>query len=469
MLGLGCQHAALTNDQLWLRYFALGGEAGPVEVEAFVNGLMPLAAMQRDLLAQAVNERLDELSWPLRVPFSHAVRESIPEEGLLAGLVGLLDHAFGMAPEGLGTAVAAAGRALGVQLSVYLVDYQEVQLLPLDGERTPLTVDTTLPGRAFRALDTVTAEGGGDARLWMPLLDGTERLGVLEVGVEDARDLHDPVLRAECRSVALLLGRLVTAIDGCSDAIDAVRRRRSRSVAAELVWQLAPPLTAATDAMVVSGMVEPGDEVGGDTFDYALSGRTVSLAIFDAVGHGLRAGLIAAAALAAYRSARRNGEDLSGQARAIDETVAAQFGSEVFLTGVLAELDVRTGVTRYLLAGHPSPLVLRKGRVVSRLEGGHRLPFGIEPGTDEVAGVTLQPDDRLVLFTDGVVEARDATGAFFGEPRLIDFLEREASAEQPAPETLRRLMHTVLAHQNGVLQDDATLLVAHWRGSGTGG
>jgi serine phosphatase RsbU (regulator of sigma subunit) len=67
-----------------------------------------------------------------------------------------------------------------------------------------------------------------------------------------------------------------------------------------------------------------------------------------------------------------------------------------------------------------------------------------------------------VLYTDGITEARDETRNFFGLDRLIGHLERSASAGLPAPEMLRRLTHDVLDHQKGVLQDDATLVVAQW-------
>jgi serine phosphatase RsbU (regulator of sigma subunit) len=76
----------------------------------------------------------------------------------------------------------------------------------------------------------------------------------------------------------------------------------------------------------------------------------------------------------------------------------------------------------------------------------------------------LQPGDCLLLYTDGLVEARDRNGEFFGEERLTGLLHRATAAGQPPPETLRRLMHAVLDHQAGVLQDDATAVLARWNG-----
>jgi len=454
----------LTMEQLWTRYFALGGDVGLLEVDAYVQGLMPLSALQGDVLAHAVNERLDELTWRRRVPYSFLPPPRGPQTGPLASLVELLDGMHLTPPDLLPAVAARAAQAVDLRIVIYLVDYEQQALHPLTPEdgRGPLGVDSTLPGRAFRMVQTLPANSAGPPRLWVPLLDGVERLGVIEVTGPDGVDAQDPGLRAQCRWLSALIGHLITITTHYGDGLEAVRLRRPRTAAADLVWQLLPPLTAGTDDFVLAGMLEPCYEVGGDAFDYALSPTTASLAIFDAVGHSLRSGFVAAAALAAYRSARRAGHGLFEQARAIDETITGQFDHGAFATGVLAELDLPTGRLRYLNAGHPQPLVLRSGKIVRHLAGGHRRPFGLGSGELTIAAEMLQSDDWLVLHTDGITEARDENGEFFGEARLEDFLEREAAAGNPPPETVRRLVKSVLAHQNGVLQDDASVLLARW-------
>jgi serine phosphatase RsbU (regulator of sigma subunit) len=105
---------------------------------------------------------------------------------------------------------------------------------------------------------------------------------------------------------------------------------------------------------------------------------------------------------------------------------------------------------------------MRHGKVVKELDEGRRTLFGIEHSSVTVAEEWLEPGDRIVFYTDGITEARTADGAFFGLRRLVDHLERAATAELPAPETLRRISHDVLAYQGGALRDDATLLIAEW-------
>jgi serine/threonine protein phosphatase PrpC len=467
-LNVGYRRADLTLEQLWVRYFALGGTAGLVEIEAYLHGLMPLPGLQRDMLAHAVNERLDELTWQHRVPYSRTVRHGEPAEGPLAALVSLLNGMRLAPPERLPAVAAAAARSLGVQVVIHLVDYEQRRLIPLPGEeggsgREPLVVDTTLAGRAFRLVETLSAEAGGEARLWVPLLDGVERLGVLEVVLDDVADLYDPVLRQQCQWLSSLIGHLVVAVNHYGDLLDVARRQRPRTAAAELIWHLLPSLTAGTDRFVLAGLVEPSYAVGGDAFDYALSETTAHLAIFDAVGHSLTSGVVAATALAASRSTRRRGGSLFAQATAIDDAVIEAFGSHThFITGVLAELDLASGRLRYIVAGHPCPLLMRDGKVVKTLTGGRRPLFGLSTGDMSVAEEFLEPGDWLILYTDGVTEARDEAGNFFGEARLVDFLRREAASDHPPPETVRRLVHAVLRHQHGVLQDDASVLLARW-------
>jgi phosphoserine phosphatase RsbU/P len=234
------------------------------------------------------------------------------------------------------------------------------------------------------------------------------------------------------------------------------------SVAAELVWQLLPPLTFSSERMAVSAILEPCYEVGGDGFDYALDGDMAHVLILDAAGHDLRAGLICAVAISAVRAARRAGRRLPDQARDADAAIQEQFPDARFATAVLAELDLDTGLLRYLNAGHPAPLLLRDGRLVRSLDGGRRLPLGLDDPSTDVGQERLQPGDRLLLYTDGITEARAADGEQFGTVRLVELAEHYLADQQATPETLRRLCHAVIEHQHGPPRDDASLLLLDW-------
>nr|WP_240942866.1 PP2C family protein-serine/threonine phosphatase [Planosporangium thailandense] len=223
-----------------------------------------------------------------------------------------------------------------------------------------------------------------------------------------------------------------------------------------------PPLSFATDHVVISAILEPAYEVGGDAFDYAVDADVARVAVLDAVGRGLHAGLTAAVALSAMRTARIDGDGLYAVARAADEALTDNFGDQRYVTAVLAEIDLISGAVRYVNAGHPPPVLLRGGKAVGVLDRGRRMPLGLDDPAVEPAELALEPGDRLLFHTDGFTEARDEHGGEFGVHRLVDFAERHAAAGLPVPETLRRLSHDVLAHQYGPLRDDATLLMVSW-------
>jgi serine phosphatase RsbU (regulator of sigma subunit) len=303
----------------------------------------------------------------------------------------------------------------------------------------------------------------------VPILDGTERIGVLRVGLDEGV-IDDPELRARCWSLAGLMGHIVMTKIVYSDRLRMLRYNTPLSVPSELLWQLLPPRTFASERVVVTALLEPHDQVAGDAYDYSTDSTTLDLAVFDAVGHDMQSCLTTALALTAIRNARRAGEtDLAALAGQASRLVTEQPGPLRFVTAVLARLDTETGLLHYLLAGHPPPLLVRGGRVVKELAHPPRRPLGLPSptsGDQAVAQEQLEPGDRLLLYSDGVVEARDAAGKFFGEQRLVDFTERASLAELSAPETLRRLAAAVLTHQGGQLQDDATLLMVDWSANG---
>jgi serine phosphatase RsbU (regulator of sigma subunit) len=384
----------------------------------------------------------------------------------------LLGGAHLAVPDDLPTLLMEHGRRLEASETVlFLVDYDQRVLVPLrnpDGPaRDELAIDGTVAGRSFRSLDIqhgATAEK--TQRIWVPVIDGTERLGVLEFAIEaDVAGDVDERFEDELRAFAGLVAELVVTKNAYGDFLELTRRREPMSIAAELAWNLLPPLTFGCDQAVISGAVVPTYDLGGDSFDYGVDARTARFAVFDAMGHGLEAGLLATVAVAAYRNSRRRGLDLYGCVVSIDEAIRGQFGPDRFVTAVLAELDLASGQLRWCLAGHPPPLLLRRGKIVKTLESDVGLPLGL--GVHAAAATeALEPGDKVVLYTDGVVEARSADGEFFGIDRLVDLIGRAEVAQNPPPETLRQLVHAILAHQYGQLQDDATAVLVEWRSEG---
>ena len=365
----------------------------------------------------------------------------------------------------VGTVVAEHAALLGaVEAVVYLADYAQHTLLPMAGEgvaeRQEITIDGSTAGRAFRRVDLVRSPvSGGPTRLWLPLLDGAERIGVLELVVHGEPDGFEE----EARTFASLVAELVVSRDAYSDVFSRLRRRKTLSLAAEIQWELLPPLTYASDRVVITGALEPAYDIGGDTFDYAANDPHVDLMVLDAVGHGLPAALLASAAVGTYRHARRSRLDLPDIAAAMDAVIAGQFSGSQFATAALARLDKESGLLQWVNCGHPDPVVLRDGALIRPPSCPPARPLGLQAGKPQLCSTQLRAGDRVVLYTDGVVEARSPSGEFFGEERLADLIIRAAGAGEAPPETMRRLMGSVMQHQDGQLQDDASIVLVEWR------
>jgi hypothetical protein len=375
--------------------------------------------------------------------------------------------------EDLPTILDDVASLVGMSARLYLVDLGQRELHPVRPEHGPaLPVDATVAGRAFARLEIVVVAADGEPpHLWLPVLDGTERLGALRLTLPGGADPRDKILRENCWTLAGQIAHLVLSKQLYGDLFHRVRRGKPLSVAAELLWQLLPPKVFATGQVVIAAAMEPYDQVGGDGFDYAVDDGRAWVAIFDAMGHDLQAGLTTSMALAATRNARRAGADLIGAAELADRTIAGHrpADSMSYATAFLAHLDLDTGELHYLNAGHPPPAVLRDGRVVRLLDTVSRPPLGLGDLQDRepvVRREQLQPGDRVLFYTDGVTEARSPQGEQFGLERLADLTERHEAAGLPASETLRRVVRAVLEHQDGRLQDDATLLMLEWTTTG---
>lgn len=374
-----------------------------------------------------------------------------------------LDAARHVAPSEIADAVARLGRQIGAHdVTVYLVDHSQMVLSPLPDSAgaigESIEIDTTIAGRAYQT-ETVTygTHDEGQAVVWVPLMDGAARIGVLR-----ADTIDDSLTRRRLETLATLVASIVVSRARYGDPIEQVRRRQHMILAAEMRWSTLPPLTYRGPGSVIAGVLEPAYEIGGDTFDYGINGDITHFAILDAMGHGLQASMIASLAVSSYRHSRRSGLQLQDMIRAMDAAVGTQFSQECFVTAQLGTLDAATGELKYVSAGHPAPMLVRNGRMLGDLPTSQAPPPGLGFAPPEVMSTDLEPGDRILFFSDGTIEARSPEGELFGRARLGDLLERAVASGLPPSEVVRRLMRAMLDHQQDVLQDDATLLMLEW-------
>ncbi len=374
-------------------------------------------------------------------------------------------------PGALTGVVAAAARDIGAtDVVVYLVDYAQstLQALPAaGGSTTPRSeeVATTMAGRAFTERRAVVAERPEGARIWVPIVEGSDRSGVLAVTVLEA---GEHVERA-CEELGIFVGYLVSVQSRVTDLYHVHRRRRSLTQAASMQWDLLPPLVMQTERFTVAGILEPAYEVGGDCFDYSINGTELDLGVFDPLGHSVGSALLAAMCVGTYRHGRRDRLALGRIHASLDADAAREF-PQAFATGQLARIDGQTGTMEWTNAGHPLPLLIRGGKVIGELECPATLPWGIgalegRSAAVPLASEPLEPGDSVLFYTDGVVEAHLPGGEQFGVDRLVDLVGQHASTGLDPEETVRRLVRSVLDHQSDALSDDATLVLCMWHGS----
>jgi len=208
--------------------------------------------------------------------------------------------------------------------------------------------------------------------------------------------------------------------------------------------------------------------VGGDWYDIELSQRTLTVAVGDASGKGIAAALMATVALSSLRAERSLGAGPKRVIESANKTLREATDPDSFTTLIYLTLDLRTGEVRWLNMGHPSPFVHRSGPDGTAsgyfVEGPRNKALGWfdEPGLAETV-LGLEPGDRLVLFTDGFIEAKDPSGELFGEERLAELLLRFAPMD---PATLEdELIGEVERFAAGKLGDDLTMLVVEYQGT----
>ncbi len=324
----------------------------------------------------------------------------------------------------------------------------------------PRPIEGTLIGRAHSSSE-IMLSGTQPTTAAVPLADGTNRIGVLEMDF----DVWDEVPSELLDAVIATFVMTWVVKNRYNDLAERSRRSEPLTLAAEVQWDLLPPLSCSTDQIAVSGILEPAYDVGGDSFDYAFDRSRIDFAVVDAIGRGLPAALMSAAAINSLRNARRSNLGVAAAYERADHSIATQFGDSYFVTGLICSLDLSTGTLTWVNAGHPLPMLIRNGTYTGALTCKPSLPLGLGGPVVEVAEYTLQRGDRVLFYTDGITEARASDGSLFGVDRLSDYLTRAALEQLPVHETVRHLVERVVTFNDEGLKDDSTVFLIEWRGA----
>ena len=342
---------------------------------------------------------------------------------------------------------------------VLLIDYHQSQLVPFaDGTGgTPVPVDAHPAGHAFASAQPVPETG----HLYLPLTVYGERIGVLSVSIP----AEDGPSHAALAEVADTVARAIGLANTATDVYREVRRRKRLTIAAELQWELLPGRTAESDEFCLAGQLEPAYTVAGDNFDWTFSEDYLTLTVSNGMGSGVSAALLTQLAVNSLRNARRSGAGPAESAELASGIVYAQYGGASHSATLILRVSLATGEAEVIDAGSPRMLRIRRSEI-EPVPFDEQMPLGMFSDTRyRVQRLTLAPGDRIMILSDGLYEARGATGSPYGDAPLGAALR--SSRLQDPNEAVRFLINDLLAHHDGAdLQDDAIAVCLDWNGTG---
>jgi AcrR family transcriptional regulator len=352
--------------------------------------------------------------------------------------------------------VAEAMRVTGVtSAAVYLVDLEGTQMLRLAGppafpETLPVTlaVGTEVPQEGLPAMGAVVDEhlpGAASA----PLVLRGRALGTLVAVGASTEGLVDLAYEAAAA---------ISLAEDYTDHLDAARRVRPTSPAAEIQQNLLPPRIVRTSGALIAGNVLPGYEIGGDWFDYAENPRGTWIGIADAEGNGARAAALASVALGAFRSARHQGMDLPATVGLMDATVREVSDTQT-ITTTIGFWVPPTSTFTWISCGELGPIVVDAHGEADLLAGHQLPPLGAVEGLGDVTVRTrkLVDGDRLVLVSDGILDRTTADGKALSIEGVVDAI-RDAPYSSAAG-AVSAVEAVVRAMSDEELLDDATIAV----------
>lgn len=298
-----------------------------------------------------------------------------------------------------------------------------------------------------------------DVQLFVPLITNGRMCGLLTLGPKSDGALYSQTDVGNLHYFSHQAATLLEVLRLYRDSMERERLETELGLAKQIQENLVPTEPLQLPGATLCGRMVSCREVGGDYFDYfPLDAGTVGFAIADAAGKGIPAALVMTTLRVAFRSIAARHREPQAVVERLNNTICNLATMGNFISFFYGVLDVGSGILRYCNAGMNRPLLLRRGRAWSEPLKKGGLVLGIKDDQRYAWGtLTLQPGDRLVLYTDGLTEETDAAGEFFGEERL----EQTARLHSDAPlGDLRDAIFDSVERFGGTTQsDDRTLML----------
>jgi sigma-B regulation protein RsbU (phosphoserine phosphatase) len=228
--------------------------------------------------------------------------------------------------------------------------------------------------------------------------------------------------------------------------------------AREIQQSLLPKEIPQLPGFEVSAAWRPARMVSGDYYDvFRLGANQLGVCIADVVGKGVSSALLMANVQAAVRAYASSSDSSAGLCEKVNKLLCENVAIGKFVTFFYGVLDVKTRTFQYCNAGHPNPIRVSHGQCQMLDAGGAVL--GVLPASEHTHSmIPLEPQDRLMLFTDGITEAEGANAQEFGMESVAAYAQ--SNNRKSAQELSNGLLARVSAFCEGHFQDDATVVVA---------
>jgi sigma-B regulation protein RsbU (phosphoserine phosphatase) len=349
---------------------------------------------------------------------------------------------------------------------------------PADVPPIPLDDPCSVSAKVFRTQHQLLVEGDEmlcpeeagyrrGAMLSVPIMwtapapRGAEPLGV--VNLSDRRS-GQPFTAGDQKLIAAIATQIGTAIQNTRLVRASVEQQRlahEMQLAHDLQMKLLPSDAIVAPEARVAARVVPAESVGGDFYNlFRLKDGKTGVMIGDVSGHGYQAALIMALAMSAAAIHSQATDDPGDVLTALTSTLREELTlTEMFISSFYAVIDPIGCELRYANTGHPHAFHLPAGRDFERLAA-NDPPIGMDERAPETVTRSWAPGgDLLVLFTDGVSDARNRAGERLGEDRVLNTVRKHRDA--PPSEILERVMEVLNAHTaNAPRRDDLTIVLA---------
>lgn len=459
---------------------ALDSEPGPLRSLRFPDGRLVYSPCEGDdyadtagdpltvLLASALrNSRLRQnlKDQQFLVNFRVVELENLYDVGLAIAATLDLDR---LSEEVLLRAVSLLDARRG---ALYLLKEGQYRLDRTFGGTAASSIDATDPDLLSFLSDDTAMPGilpGATHLLALPIAIEDRPKGLLVVGDKESRRGVGPFLASDRRTLALFANQAAIALENARlhrEALERERLEREMHLAANIQRQILPKGAPAVPGYQVVGWNRPAQQVGGDYYDHlVLPDGRVELVVGDVSGKGIPAALMVSTLHSALRLLLDHAGFGPSLLERLNRHILESSTANKFITMLIAELEPRTGILRYLNAGHNPGLLLRAGggRVEELSPGGP--PLGLLANSRyQPRELVVEPGDIVCLYSDGITEAEAIDDEEFGTERLVEILRGHEG--RTLQEILEAIQAAVTRFATGKPQyDDQTLVLLRREG-----